>query len=185
MSTPVLSKQQIGAYGEKAVEAELLRHGWITANVNTSIKNAADFDIFAHKGRLAINVQVKTCGIEEDGFHFKGPSGTLRVGDSDFTVLVAMGITRREDQFYVVPTRKVREDISLYRTEYLSVDRRDGGARADLNWWTLRLRERATNQAGSGFEQKWEVTQRQLEHSRRPKCRDGKNTHSITTMVSK
>jgi hypothetical protein len=27
------------AFGEKAVEAELLRRNWVTANINTSIKN--------------------------------------------------------------------------------------------------------------------------------------------------
>jgi hypothetical protein len=34
----VLSKQLIGAYGEKAVEAQLLRNGWATANINSSFK---------------------------------------------------------------------------------------------------------------------------------------------------
>jgi hypothetical protein len=57
-----ISAQAIGAYGEKAVETELLRRGWVTANINTSIKNAVNFDIFARKGENAVNIRVKTCG---------------------------------------------------------------------------------------------------------------------------
>ena len=44
-----ITAQAVGAYGEKVVEAELLRLGWVPANVNASIKNAANFDIFALK----------------------------------------------------------------------------------------------------------------------------------------
>jgi hypothetical protein len=54
-----LSNQAVGAFGERAVEAELLRHGWIPANVNATVKNAADFDIgtrcicgFEHAGLI-------------------------------------------------------------------------------------------------------------------------------------
>ena len=36
--------QAVGAYGEKMVEAELLRRGWLPANVNATVKNAAEFD---------------------------------------------------------------------------------------------------------------------------------------------
>jgi hypothetical protein len=40
-----ITHQAAGAFGEKAVEAELLRHNWIPANINQTVKNAADFDI--------------------------------------------------------------------------------------------------------------------------------------------
>jgi hypothetical protein len=42
-----MTPQQVGAYGEKMVEAALLRRGWIPSNVNASVKNAARFDIVA------------------------------------------------------------------------------------------------------------------------------------------
>jgi hypothetical protein len=45
-----LSNQAVGAYGEKAVEAELLRHQWIPSNVNATVKNAAEYDLIAQKG---------------------------------------------------------------------------------------------------------------------------------------
>ena len=55
-----MSHQAVGAYGEKVVEGELLRRGWITSNVNASIKNAVDFDLFALKqdGLAASEVDV-------------------------------------------------------------------------------------------------------------------------------
>jgi hypothetical protein len=42
-----MTPQAVGAYGEKVVEAALLRLGWIPSNVNASVKNAARFDIVA------------------------------------------------------------------------------------------------------------------------------------------
>ena len=65
-----ISPQAVGAYGEKSVEAELLRRGWIAANVNASIKNAADFDIFALKKHRAVQIRVKTCGPGMNEFQF-------------------------------------------------------------------------------------------------------------------
>jgi hypothetical protein len=65
-----LSAQAVGAFDEKAVEAELLRRGWIASNVNASIKNAADFDIFALKGARIVRIRVKTCGPGFDAFVF-------------------------------------------------------------------------------------------------------------------
>jgi hypothetical protein len=42
-----MTPQAVGAYGERMVEAALLRLGWIPSNVNASVKNAARFDIVA------------------------------------------------------------------------------------------------------------------------------------------
>jgi hypothetical protein len=36
-----INAQSVGAFGERAVEVELLRRGWIPANVNATVKNAA------------------------------------------------------------------------------------------------------------------------------------------------
>jgi hypothetical protein len=65
---PRIRTQAVGAYGEKAAEAELLRYGWMKANVNTSIKNAEDFDIFAHKGDRRLDIRVKTSGPGTNAF---------------------------------------------------------------------------------------------------------------------
>src|SRR5262245_31760888 len=48
------SGQLVGAFGERAVEAELLRRCWVTANINASIRNVKDFDLFAVKKKRPI-----------------------------------------------------------------------------------------------------------------------------------
>ena len=51
----------VAAFGERTVEAELLRNRWIPANFNSSVRNAADYDIAAQKRGRTILVSVKTC----------------------------------------------------------------------------------------------------------------------------
>jgi hypothetical protein len=156
--------QVIGAYGEKAVEAELLWRGWVTANINTSIKNAADFDIFARKGEKAVNIRVKACGPGVNAFTFGGfrPGKRIRTynhGKVDFTLLVGMGNNRSEDVFYIIPTRIVRKRKRLdsYRTYYLRKKGRNGNQRKDLGWWTLHLAElkRGEDRLSYGLVRKW------------------------------
>ena len=137
-----LTPQKVGAFGERAVEAELLRRGWIPANVNPTVKNAADYDIFAYKPSVQVLLRVKTCGPTQPGFQFGGFKGEIQTegfARHDFTILVRMGHDRRDDQFYVVPTRVVREQLKKHREHYLGVRRRDGESRKDLGHWTKHL----------------------------------------------
>src|SRR5438445_5077495 len=91
-----MTPQAVGAYGEKMVEAALLRCGWIPSNVNASVKNAARFDIVAQgpEGQL-VPIRVKTCGRQAESFQYgynrKQPIPTDDLAPIDFTVLVAMG----------------------------------------------------------------------------------------------
>src|SRR5215470_3386155 len=94
-----LSHQAVGAFGERAVEAELLRRGWIPANVNATVKNAADFDIYAVKEGRTVHLRVRACGPGLRAFLFGGfVSGEqVKVGrfsNTDFTVLVSMSSDR-------------------------------------------------------------------------------------------
>lgn len=57
--------QLVGAFGERAVEAELLRRGWVTANINASIRNVKDIDLFAEKNNRSLRIRVKTCSRKE------------------------------------------------------------------------------------------------------------------------
>lgn len=138
-----LSKQVVGAYGEKAVEAELLRRGWVTANINTSIKNAADFDIFAHKGQRKVDVRVKTCRPAGIGFTIGFRPGekikTNGLGMDELTVLVRMGSSRREDAFYVIPTRIVRQRLQKHCKYYSAQPNKDGTEKKDTGQWYLRF----------------------------------------------
>ena len=84
----------------------------------------------------------------------------MKVGkfsDTDFTVLVSMSGNRNRDQFYVLPSRVVREEIALRQRHYLSVAKRDGTARKDTGHWTLRLAKRrdGRQEPGYGLEEKW------------------------------
>lgn len=152
-----LSAQAVGAYGEKVVEAELLRCGWLASNVNASVKNAADYDILAHRpGRPVIRVRVKTCGPGIDAFQFVTPRG--EVEDLDFTVLVRMGVNRATDEFYVLPTHIVREEITAREADYTGRMKRDGSPRKSTGHWALRLRSRkdGRTEAGYGLADKWQ-----------------------------
>jgi hypothetical protein len=140
--------QLVGAFGERAVEAELLRRGWIAANVNGSVKNSADFDIFALKNGRTIQVRVKTCNPDSEGFQFGFPPNAPipmdGIADSDFTILVRMGKTRATDKFYIMPTIQLRKEVAERQRSYLSVPTRKGPARKDTGHWTLHF-HRATN----------------------------------------
>jgi hypothetical protein len=154
--------QAVGAFGERAVEAELLRRNWIPANVNATVKNAADFDIYAVKKGHTVHLRVRPCGPDSRAFQFGGfdPGEQVKIrkfSDADFTVLVSMSSDRNRDQFYVLPSRVVREEIALRQKEYLSAPKRDGAPRKDSGHWTLRLKKRkdGRKRAGWGLEDKW------------------------------
>jgi hypothetical protein len=147
--------QLVAAFGERAVEAELLRHHWITANINASIRNVKDFDLFAVKNALLLHVRVKTCSRNED-MQFSSRKGQEITFDdiavTDFTVVVRMGATRNDDRFYIVPTRIVLQALNEHRRASLVRGVKDQGH------WVLKWRERSDRQShpNYGFERKWE-----------------------------
>ena len=153
--------QLVGAFGEKAVEAELLRRGWSSSNVNASIKNAAVYDIIALRNELIVRLRVKTCGPKQNAFQFSFPPkqevAFSDIIEPDYTVLVQMGEDRSGDTFYVIPTRTLREHINLHRRSYLNQRKRDGAERKDTGHWTLHLGELQSREerASHGFRQKW------------------------------
>lgn len=138
-----ISAQAVGAYGEKAVEGELLRRGWIPSNVNTSVRNAAEYDIIAQKAGQLVCLRVKTCGAGQRAFQFAWPIGKTFTWDNlppnDFTALVSMGATRNEDEFWVVPTAVLRQRLKASQAQYLEQLKRDGQPRKDTGQWTLWL----------------------------------------------
>lgn len=154
--------QLVGAFGERAVEAELLRRRWLTSNVNSGIKNAADYDIFALKGKRTVHLRIKTCGPRWNAFQFGGfrPGWDISArgfSKTDYTILVRMGEDREGDAFYVIPTAEVRKRISISRADYLNKRKRDGGKRKDLGHWSLLLNEARNGEDRSdhGFARKW------------------------------
>ena len=158
----MVKHQLVGAFGERAVEAELLRHGWLAVNVNSSVKNAADFDIFALKNNRTIQVRVKTCGDDVEGFQFTFKPGQsipqTGIADSDFTVLVRMGKSRASDNFYVLPTIEVRKEIAARQRDYLAPLTKKGMPRKDNGHWTLRFagRKDGRQEGGYGIQERWQ-----------------------------
>jgi hypothetical protein len=158
-----LDSQLVGAFGEKAAEAELLRRGWRTANFNNSIKNATDHDLIAVKGVRTVQLRVKTCGPGQDAFQFGSQPGqqltTSNLTEGDYTILIRMGNKRDSDHFYIVPTKILREQINAHRSAFLENPRRDGHPRQDLGHWTLRLNsiKGGEDRPNYGFAQKWEA----------------------------
>jgi len=157
-----LTFQQVGAFGERAVEAELLRNGWIPANVNATVKNAKDYDIIAYRPHVKgeIRLRVKACGHDQPGFQFGGLKKVEIEGfaNNDFTVLVRMGRDRSKDQFYVVPTSVLRKQIRKHADDYLNIRKKDGGDRKNLGHWTLHLADlkSAEERSSHGYAKRWE-----------------------------
>ena len=80
--TRLMTPQGVGAYGEKLVEAALLRRGWIPSDVNATVKNAARFDIITQgpNGQL-VPIRVKTCGPGQDAFQYGFKPGAVPTHD--------------------------------------------------------------------------------------------------------
>jgi hypothetical protein len=153
-----ITPQAAGAFGEKAVEAELLRHNWIPANVNASVKNAAKFDIYAvnrvNERERQVQIQVKTCrpgmpAFLNGGFQAGKPITAAGISESDFTVVVRMGDKRERDRFYVVPTAVVWTEIGARQREHK--------VRKHIGMWRLRFKGRrdGRQEAGCDIENKW------------------------------
>jgi hypothetical protein len=159
---PKITAQAVGAFGEKAAEAELLRRYWIPSNINATVKDAAEFDILAYKdGCATVSLRVKTCGPGQNAFQFSFDPGKDISFDNlhglDFTILVRMGKVREDDHFYILPTSVLRQELYKYRRLYLATRKRDGLPRKDTGQWTIRLAGMRSGEvmAGKGLEKKW------------------------------
>jgi hypothetical protein len=162
MTDDKMTPQMVGAYGEKMVEAALLRRCWIPSNVNASVKNAARFDIVAQgPDAQLVPIRVKTCGIKQEAFQygFKAhePVPKDDVGKVDFTVLVAMGENATADRFFVVPTRIVRDALEAAREFFYRFPRKDGVAKVDTGQITLWLKplKSGSDDHQHDFAQRW------------------------------
>jgi Holliday junction resolvase-like predicted endonuclease len=112
----VMNAQKIGAHGEKVVEAELLRHGWMPANINNTVRNAAVFDLTAHKGDRIVPIRVKTSGQHRDAFSLPYRLQET-IHKTEFTVLVKIGDTRKNDIVFVMPTSRLRSDLDQFHRQ--------------------------------------------------------------------
>ena len=145
-----ITAQAAGAFGEKAVEAELLRRNWMPANVNATVKNAAKFDIYAVKRDRHVQIRVKTCRPNKTacvwgGFRKNNPITARGINKIDFTIVVRMGKSREVDRFYVVPTAVVWKEIGKRQTEQKPKRRKE------IGMWRLSFGERRDGQERRGM----------------------------------
>jgi hypothetical protein len=157
----VMTPQAFGAYGERIVEAELLRQNWLPGNLNHSVSNSERFDIIAVKigTGCIVPIRVKTCSSKYSDFQFsvKNPESSNPLGirdEGDFIILVAMGNSRGADELYILPTRRVQDDLLAWIKFYRDTPKKDGGLHVLTTQWTLRLKGNP-DKLNCGFEQKW------------------------------
>lgn len=152
------SARAAGAFGEWAVVVELLRRGWIPANVNQTVKNNDGFDILARKGSRTVSLSVKTRRPHVGHFQIGGfrPGVELQplpYDNSEFTILVSMADKRGDDCFYVVPSHVVRAECILRQREH----RERPTPSREIGKWNLILADRRDGQqrGGVGMAKKW------------------------------
>jgi hypothetical protein len=150
-----INQRVAGRFGEHMVQAELERRGWNTCNLNTDHPNAPGYDILAWKEGARIHVRVKTSRSRRFLFGTKtGGPPSVDVEPNDFTVFVGMGAgeQRNDDEFYVVPTREVREEMAA-RYKHFITDKRwkDAGLLALVFHTT-----KDTSTPGENLNRKWE-----------------------------
>ena len=157
-----ISQQELARLGELAVEAELVKQGWLVGNFNASIRNAAMYDIFAVKGRHKATLRVKAFRLNEklvgsvlystkkDGEIFLGLDERNK---SDISVLA--GIKDGNPKFfYVVPTLLIDKQIKEHHSAWMATPRRDGSKHKDS---TLRqiIFDDNTDRISRGYKVKW------------------------------
>ena len=174
-----IAAKTAGKFGEHMVQAELERRGWSTCNLNTDHPNAPGYDILAWKEEPADNdpsgtiprnqiyVRVKTSrpldllnrkrafvfNIEKKG---KPPSAD-GIEPNDFTVLVGMGKKRSDDEFYVMPTYKLRKEMCDRWESFFGKNTRKGPKRVEAGMLTLYFYPAPKGESRPGYDlaNKW------------------------------
>lgn len=139
----------VGAFGERAVEAELLRNGWSPANFNDTARNAKDYDVVAQKNGKVVLVRIKTCSGQKS-FQFR--DFVDRLPPNDFTILVEMGERRELDRFFIVPTSDIRKEVSQRKKKVLAQPTRDGRTRKNIGMCVLHLKARKDGRKVPGWD---------------------------------
>jgi hypothetical protein len=153
-----LSAQMVGRLGELAVEQELLKRGWMVGNFNASLPNTMAYDLFAVKGSRRVCLRVKaTSGnaiqytARKDGIIFR----SLETGDDgDFVVIVLMDGAEPKE-FYILPTRVVKDKLITSNRAWHKETKRDGTPRKKTQHRALEFGGKATSAPHRGMRRKW------------------------------
>ncbi|MCE7886670.1 MAG: hypothetical protein DYH13_04105 [Alphaproteobacteria bacterium PRO2] len=148
----------VGRLGELAVEQELLKRGWMVGNFNASLPNLMAYDLFAVKGARRICLRVKaTSGnaiqytARQDGTIFRS---LISGDDGDFVAIVLMEGSKPKE-FYIVPTRIVKEKLITANRAWHRQTKRDGTPRKKTTHRALEFSGKATAAPHRGMRLKW------------------------------
>ncbi|MHA1540755.1 MAG: hypothetical protein ACTSUM_01685 [Alphaproteobacteria bacterium] len=116
-----ISHQANGRIAELLVEIELLKRGWLVANINNSIKNALAFDIISVIDSKKIGIRVKSFQQKHHGAQYNAkenlsPFINLQKKD-DFVIIVRKNNNETYDHF-IIPTyivdKQIKKDFNLF-----------------------------------------------------------------------
>jgi hypothetical protein len=151
------SAQITGRLGELAVEQELLSRGWSVGNFNASLPNSRAFDLFAVKGKRRVCLRVKATsgsmivyGSDRRSL-FKDLSPD---DDGDFVAIVFLKAGKPEE-FYILPTKVVKDKIITSNRRWDKTPKRDGTARETNRQLGLDFSGKGTSAAHRGMRVKW------------------------------
>ncbi len=116
MNLEKISHQANGRIGELLVEIELLKRGWLVANINNSVKNAVAFDIIAVNGKKKIGIRVKTFQQKHSGAQYNAKENLSPFIDlqkkDDFVIIVRKNNNETYISF-IIPTYVVDKQIKI------------------------------------------------------------------------
>jgi hypothetical protein len=155
-----LNTQTVGRLGELVVEMELLARGWLTGNFNSSVANAAAWDLFAAKKARSVKLRVKSKRPGVDALQWSAKadgSVFLQLDPADaYDFVAAVDFHAAGDwDVYLVPTAVVAEALASNHRAWLSTPKRDGAPKKDGSRRVLWLNERSPDQPGQGYRRVW------------------------------
>jgi len=157
-----VSQQALSRLAELAVEAELTKKGWLTGNFNASIKNAAVYDLFAVKGKYKTTIRVKGVRLDDK---FEGnllyavkKNGEVFLNlyekdETDITVIAGLKDGKPEN-YYIVPTYIINNEIKSAHKEWLNTTKKDGSPHKDSTLRQIRFNDKV-DKISSGYKVKW------------------------------
>lgn len=149
-----LSSSSIGNAGEHLVIAQLLMRGF---HAGLADRGNAAFDVFTRDGDHQCGLRVKTCTHGDARVTWSAKRNGeifLEMGENDFVVIVRIpDFDIAQARYWVMPTREIDAILKATHKQWLSLAKRDGGARKDTALRGLYLK--GAPSYNRGFEQAW------------------------------
>lgn len=151
---------RVGRMGELVVELELLARGWLVGNFNATTANSAGWDLFATRGSRTVRIRVKAkrpgvssfvWSLKKDGSIFPQLDAAA---DDDFVAAVSFE-SEGLPVVYVLPARKVQDDLLGDHRAWLSGAKKDGSARKETSAVRAHLDDHTDGRPGHGFRTRW------------------------------